>query len=64
MRKTIQYLAAALLLAGSIYAFPTRCPFVDEASGLPCMGLPHAAGSTPNGYIYECSFGHRWVETN
>jgi hypothetical protein len=51
-------------IATALLAYPTKCPFVDE-SGMPCMGA--VMPSTPiagRGQAYECSNGHRWIETN
>ncbi len=57
-------LVVALSLVGQLMAYPTRCPFVDMDTGLPCLGVPMPAGMSVAGSIYECSYGHRWVERN
>lgn len=62
MRKLIGIitLSAALVLPG--LAWPTHCPFVDTNTGLPCLGIPSPAEVTVAGTVYECSYGHRWLE--
>jgi len=61
-------LIALIVLIGTIaamsMAYPTKCPFVDIETGLPCLGVPMPVSYTAAGAIYECSNGHRWVEAN
>jgi hypothetical protein len=53
-----------IAIATALLAYPTQCPYVDE-SGMPCMGTVMPSTPIPgHGQAYECSNGHRWVETN
>ncbi len=62
-RKVLAAIVASLVMALPGEAMPTRCPFVDDA-GMPCMGIPIPVGMNPAGGVYECSYGHRWIEAN
>jgi hypothetical protein len=66
MNKQIIMLVALIgTIAAMSMAYPTRCPFVDGESGLPCMGVVMPSTPIPGrGQAYECSNGHRWIETN
>jgi hypothetical protein len=66
MKELIRQSVIAIGIASAFYAsaMSQNCPYVDE-NGLPCMGAVFPAGAAPGrGQLYECSNGHRWVETN
>lgn len=64
MRSMI-IVAAAIAIIGGIAALagtPTKCPFVNTNTGLPCLRIPMPDGYSVAGAKWKCTYGHRWVE--
>jgi len=64
MNILYKVLTVLAFVTATLYASPSKCPFVDERTGFECMGMPDIGSICMAGTKYRCSRGHEWIEKN
>ena len=62
MKKLFGLFIVLAVMTAGLYAYASRCPFVDQNTGLECLGVPMPTGVCVAGSKYRCTQGHTWIE--